>query len=93
MSPFFQKLPGRSIEINSKDARTALEVTKLDENELVVSLDHERLHTNVPVDEPIEIAFRELYSSDKVPLIPRSAMKSFLRLAIPNVHFNFNNMW
>ena len=56
------------MEVNSKDSRAALEATKLDENELVLTLDYERLHTNVPVDEAIEIAFKELYSSEEVPV-------------------------
>ena len=56
------------MEVNSKDSRAALEATKLDENELVLSLDYERLHTNVPVDEAIEIAFKELYSSEEFPV-------------------------
>ena len=48
---------------------------------------------NVPVHEAIEIAFRELYSSEEVPVIPRTAMKNLLRLAVPNVHFKCNKMW
>ena len=60
-SPFFGKLPGANIETKSKDARAALEATKLDEDELVVSLDVKSLYTNVPV-EAIEIALKELYS-------------------------------
>ena len=39
LSPFFEKLPGANIETNSKDARAALEATKLDEDELVLSID------------------------------------------------------
>ena len=78
------------MEINSKNSRAALEATKLDEDELVVTLVYERLHTNVPVDEAIEIAFKELYSSEEVPVIPRTAMKNLLRLAVPNVHFKCN---
>ena len=63
------------------------------EDELVVSLDVKSLYTNVTVEEAIEIALRELYSSDEVPEIPRSAMKSLLRLAVTNVHFKCNKMW
>ena len=65
----------------------------MDEDELVVSLDVKSLYTNVPVEETIEIALKELYSSDEVPEIPRSAMKSLLRLAVTNVHFKFNKIW
>ena len=64
LSPFFEKLPGANIETDSKDARAALEATKLDEDELVVSLDLKSLYTNVPVEEAIEIALKEVYSSD-----------------------------
>ena len=85
-------MPGANIETNSKDARAALEATKLDEDELVVSLDVKSLYTNVPVEEAIEIALK-LYSSDEVPEIPRSAMKSLLRLAVSNVHFKGSKMW
>ena len=87
--PFFGKLPCANIEINSKDARAALEATKLDEDKLVVSLDVKCLYINVPVEEAIEIALNELYSSDEVPEIPRSAMKSLLRVIVTNVHFKW----
>ena len=79
--------------MTSKDARAALEATKLDEDELVVSLDVKSLYTIVPVEEAIEIALEELYSSDEVTEIPRSAMKSILRLAVTKVHFKCNKMW
>ena len=36
LSPFFGKLPCADIETNSKDARAAVEATKLNEDELVV---------------------------------------------------------
>ena len=93
LSPFFGKLPGANIETKSKDARAAPEATKLDEDELVVSLDAKSLNTNVPIEEAIEIALKELYSSDEVPEIPRSAMKSLLRLAATNDHFKCNKIW
>ena len=93
LSLFFGKIPGANIETNSKDARAALEATKLDEDGLVVSLDIKSLYTNVPVEEAIEIALIELYSIDEVPEIPRSAMKSLLRLAVTNVHFKCKKMW
>ena len=67
-SPFFGKLPGVNIETDSKDARAALEATKLDEEELVVSRDSKSLYADVPVEEAIEIALKELYSSDEVDL-------------------------
>ena len=57
-SPFFWKLPGANIETNSKDARAALEATKLDEDELMGSLDVKSLYTNVTVEEAIEIALK-----------------------------------
>ena len=93
LSPIFGKLPDANIETNSKDVRTALEATKLDEDELVVSLDVKSLYTNVPVEKAIEIALIGLYSSDEVLEIPRSAMKSLLRLAVTKVHFKCNKMW
>ena len=48
LSPFFEKLLGANIETNSKDAKAALEATKLVEDELV------------PVEEAIEIALKDL---------------------------------
>ena len=96
ISPFFEKLPGANIETNSKDARAALEATRLEEDELVVSLDVKSLYTNVLVEEAIQIALKELRSSDEVPEILRSAMKSLLSLAVTNVtnvHFRCNKMW
>ena len=84
-------LPGANIETNSKDARAALEAAKLDEDKLVVSLDVKNLYTNVPVEDVF--ALKELYSIDEVPEVPRSAIKSLLRLAVTNVHFKCNKMW
>ena len=92
LSPFFQRLPGANSETNSKDARKALEATKLKE-ELVLSLDVRGLYTNVPVEGAIEIALKELYSSYEIPEVPRSTMKSHLRLALTNVHFKCKKMW
>ena len=93
LSPFFESLPGANIDTNSKDARTALEAIKLDENEPVVTLDFKNLYKNVPVKEAIEIALKELYSSDEIPENQRSAMKKFLRLAVTNVYFECNKIW
>ena len=89
----FSRFTGANTETNSKDARAALEAIKLDEDELVVSLDVKSLYTNVPVEEEIEIALEELYSIDEIPEIPSSAMKSLLRLAVTNIHFKCNEMW
>ena len=55
--------------------------------------DIKSLYTIVPIEEAIEIALQELYSSDEVPEILRSAMKSFLRLVLKIVHFKINKMW
>ena len=41
----------------------------------------------------LEIALRELYSSNLAPDILRSAMKSLLKLAVTNVHFKCNGIW
>ena len=46
--------------------------------------------TYVPVEEAIETALKELYSSDKVPEIPKSAMKGLLKKAITNIQFKCN---
>ncbi|XP_075257722.1 uncharacterized protein LOC142349793 [Convolutriloba macropyga] len=94
LSLFFGKLPGANIDNNSKDDRAAPEATKLDEDELGISLEIKSLYTNVLVEEAIEIALKELDSNDEVPEIPRSAMKtSLLRLAVTKVHFKCNKMW
>ena len=88
---FFETLPGKNIETNSKYARTALEATELDEDELVVSLRCckfvERMRKR------LKLRFKELYSSDEVPQISGSAMKKILRLSVSNVHFKCNKMW
>ena len=81
------------LERCQKEARAALEAIKLDEDELVVSLNVKRIYTNVPVEEVFEIALKELYSIDEITEIPGSAKKSPLRLAVTNVHFNCNKMW
>ena len=93
LSPFFERLPGANIVPNSKDTRAALEALKLNEGELDVSLGVKSLWTNVPVEEATVIELKELYSSDEMSEIPRSAMKSLLRLAVNNVHFRCNEMW
>ena len=93
LTPFFQKLPGANIETNTQDARKALESLTLEDDEQIVSLELKNLYTNVPVGEAIEIALREVYSSNQAPDIPRSAMKSLLKLAVTNVHFKCNGIW
>ena len=50
-------------------------------------------YSNKPVGEAIEIALRELYLNKLAPEIPRSAMKSLLRLALTNVHSKCNKIW
>ena len=92
LSPFFKRLPGANNETNSKNARTALEATKFDEDELVVSLDVKSLYTNVPVEEEIEILPKDVYFSDEVLETSSSALKSLLRLPVTNVHFICNKM-
>ena len=93
LTPFFQKLPGANIETNTQDATKALESLTLEYDEQIVSLDVKSLYTNVPVGEAIEIALRELYSSNLAPDIPRSAIKCLLKLAVTNVHFKCNGIW
>ena len=51
------------------------------------------MYTNVLVGEAIEIALRKIYSSNLAPDIPRSAMKSLLKLAVTNVHFKCKGIW
>ena len=89
----FQKLPGANIETNTQDARNALESLTLEDDEQIVSLDVKSFYTNVQVGEIIEIAVRELYSSNLAPDIPRSAMKSLVKLAVTNVRFKCNGIW
>ena len=50
------------------------------------------MYTNVPVREAIEIALRELFSVNLAPDIPRSAMKSLVKLEVPNFHFKCNGI-
>ena len=64
----------------------------LEDNEQIVSLDVKILLTNLSVGEAIEINLREFYSSNLAPEIPRSAMKSLLKLAEANVHFKNNDI-
>ena len=90
LTPFFQKLQGANIKTNTQDAREALE--SLENDELILSLDVKSCYTNVPVGETVEIALRELYSSNLAPDFSRSAMKKLLKLAVTNVHFKGNGM-
>ena len=92
-TPFFQKLPGANIETNTQCARKSLESLTLEDDEQIVSLDVKSLYTNLPVGEAIEIALRKHYSSNLAPDIPRSAMKSLLKLAVMNVRFKCNGIW
>ena len=46
-----------------KDARAALEAAKLEEYELIESLDVKNLYTHVSVEEATEIDLNELYAS------------------------------
>ena len=75
----------------SNATTAALEATNLEEDEPTVSLHVKILYTKLPV-EKIEIALKEVYSSDEGPEIPRSAMKSFLRVAATNVHIKCKKM-
>ena len=93
LTTFFQKLPGANIETNTPDAKNALESLTLEDGEQIVCLDVKSLYTNVPVEEAIEIALRGLRSSNLAPGIPRSAMKSLLKLAVTNVHFKYKGIW
>ena len=93
LSPFFRRLPGAIVETNWKDARAALQATKLDEVKLAVFLNVKSLYTNEPIEEATEIDHKDLYSSDEVPEFPRSAMKSLSRLAVTSVHFKCIRMW
>ena len=93
MPPNYQRLTGQNNEINSKGAWVALQATNWEYDGLIVYLDIKSLYTIVPVEEAIEIALQELLSSDEVPEISRSAMKSFLRLDLENAHFKGNKMW
>ena len=61
--------------------------------ELVYFLDVKSLYTNVPDENAIEIALKEMYSSEEAPETPKSAMKSLLRLAVTNVQFKCSKMW
>ena len=62
LSSLFERLPDEKIE---KDARVALEASELDEDEPVLSLDAQCLNSNVRIEDAIENALKELYSSDK----------------------------
>ena len=75
LTPFFQTLPVANDNSNTQKARNALESLTLEDYEQIVSLFIKSLNTNVPVEEAIEIALREIYSSKLAPDIPRSAMK------------------
>ena len=71
-NPFTSPL---NIDTSSKDARPTFEATNLKANELVKSW-RQSLYNNVQADDAIEIALNENYSTDEVPEIPRSAVKS-----------------
>ena len=43
----------------------------------------------MPFEQAIEIVLRKLYSSDEVPKIPMSALKSLLRQAVTEIQFKF----
>ena len=90
---FFQRLPGANIETNTQDARKALESLTLENHKQIISFDLKSLFTNVPAGEAIEIALREVYSSNLAPDIPRSAMKSSLGLVVTNVLFKCTAIW
>ena len=71
---------------------TVLEDIKLEEDEPMVFLYAKSLYNNETVEEAIKKAIKELYSSQEVSKISRSAIKIFLRLALMNVHFNCKKM-
>ena len=52
---------GANIETNTQMAREILEKTKLDSDEIIISLDVKSFYTNVPFKEADEIVLRRLY--------------------------------
>ena len=83
--PLFDKVPGANIETLTLDARRKLESIGKGPDEGIVSLDDDSLNTSVPVIEAIEIALRSLHSSDHVPEMLRSTLKTLFKLALTNV--------
>ena len=76
-----------------KDARGALEATKLEEYKQIEFLGVKSVKKLVPIVEAIKIAPKELYSADELTETPRLAMKCVLIVALTNVRFKFTKMW
>ena len=65
----------------------------LEDKEQIVSLDVKIGEVEVPVGEVLEIAFKRTLFKQRAPEIPRSAMKSLLKLAVANFYFKCNGIW
>ena len=89
--PLLDKVLGANIDTSTLDARRKLEFIKLEPDESIVSLNVKGLYTNGPVNEPIEIGLRSLYSSDHAPVMYRLTLKAILKPAVTNVRFKSND--
>ena len=69
-----------------------LENVTLDNEEEIISLDVKNLHTNVPVDEAIEIALDALYKNTK-PTLPVTTFRELMKIAVKNVEFIVSDRW
>ena len=74
-------------------AQTSKQLTNLEPNENLISLDVKSLYTNVPLKEAIDIVLRKLYGQDEPPSIARKTMKRLLNMAVSQVHFKCNETW
>ena len=55
-----------------------IEITNLDSDESIMSLDVKNLTTKVPLKDVIDIALKTLYSQNELPDLSRSTRKRFL---------------
>ena len=86
LAEVIKKLPHAGIRTDRRKVLQTIQSTKLEEDEIVVSLDIEGLFTNVPLDEAIELTVNLLYQDDdRVPNFNRSTFRTVLQMVAKDV--------
>ena len=86
LAEIIKKLPEAGIRTDRRKVLETIQTTKLEEDEMVVSLDIEGLFTNVPLDDAIELTVNLLYEDDdRAPNFSRSTFRTLLQMVAKDV--------
>ena len=86
LAEIIKKLPEAGIRTDRRIVLQTIQSTKLEDDEMVVSLDIEGLFTNVPLDEAFELTVNLLYQDDDHTLsFSRSTFRTLLQIVAKDV--------